>query len=34
LVTVDVAVPKDLTDDQRAAVEAMAKTLEGAKESA
>ena len=32
LVTVDVAVPKDLTDEQRAAVEAMAKSLAGAKE--
>jgi molecular chaperone DnaJ len=30
LVTVDVTVPKDLTDEQRAAVETMAKSLDGA----
>ena len=34
LVTVDVLIPKDLTDEQRAAVEALAKTLAGAKEEA
>ena len=30
--TIDVTVPTDLTDDQRAAVEEMAKTLGGAEE--
>jgi molecular chaperone DnaJ len=34
LVTVDVEVPKDLTVEQRAAVEAMAKSLAGSKEDA
>jgi molecular chaperone DnaJ len=34
LVTVDVIVPTDLTDEQRAAVEAMAKTLAGAHKEA
>jgi molecular chaperone DnaJ len=33
LVTIDVTVPTDLTEDQRAAVEALAKSLDGAKEA-
>jgi molecular chaperone DnaJ len=32
LVTIDVKVPTDLTDEQRAAVQEMAKTLEGVTE--